>query len=59
MDRDQVLYSLNVQDVQDIAREELERELTPEELLEVENKLGDYIDWSEAIRLALQDIPMS
>lgn len=50
-----IIYSLNIEDVQNVAEEEFERELTKKELKIVEDKVGDYIDWHEAIRLALND----
>lgn len=50
-----IIYSLNIEDVQNVAGEELGRELTKKELKLVEDKVGDYIDWHEAISLALND----
>jgi hypothetical protein len=50
-----IIYSLNIEDVQNVAEEELGRELTKKELKIVEDKVGDYIDWHEAISLALND----
>jgi len=50
-----IIYSLNIEDVQNVAEEELGRSLTKKELKIVEDKVGDYIDWHEAISLALND----
>ena len=50
-----ILYSINVQDVQAIAEQELGRKLTGAEIGLVEDKLGDYIDWQSAIEGALND----
>lgn len=50
-----IIYSLNIEDAQNVAEEELERELTKKELKIVEDKVGDYIDWHEAISLAIKD----
>lgn len=50
-----IIYSLNIEDVQNLAEQELDRELTKKELKIVEDKIGDYIDWHEAITLALND----
>lgn len=44
-----------LEDVQNVAEEELDRELTEKELKIVEDKIGDYINWYEAIRLALNE----
>ena len=45
MDREKIIYSINIEDIQNVADQELVRELTENELKIVENKLGDYIDW--------------
>jgi hypothetical protein len=55
MDASKIIYSLNIEDVQNVAEEELGRGLTKKELKIVEDKVGDYIDWHEAISLALKD----
>ena len=55
-DKARIVYSLNVEDLQHVANEELERELTEGEIKHVEEKLGDYISWYEAISLAIGDI---
>jgi len=56
MDREKIIYSINVEDVQNVADQELARELTEDELKIVENKLGDYIDWYGSISTAIDDI---
>lgn len=55
-DKARIVYSLSVEDLQHVAYDELERELTEEEIKHVEEKLGDYISWYEAISLAIGDI---
>lgn len=55
MDTSSVIYSLNIEDVQNVAEEELGRRASKKELKIIEDKVGDYIDWHEAIRLALND----
>jgi len=49
MNTSKVIYSINIDDVQTVAREEFGRKLNARELQIVENKIGDYIDWYEAI----------
>lgn len=49
MYKNKIIYSINFEDVQNVAEQELGRKLTKKELLIVEAKLGDYIDWYEAI----------
>lgn len=49
IDTSKIIYSINIEDVQNVAEEELGREFTEKELKIVEDKLGDYIDWYSAI----------
>jgi len=48
-----IVYSINVQDVQDVAQREFDRELNDKELESVAAKLGEYIDWYEAVNTAV------
>lgn len=50
MRKDKIVYHINVADIQTVAQEELERDLTDEEINVVEEKIGEQIDWYEAIR---------
>lgn len=54
--KDRIIYSINVEDLQTVAEQELERELTDEEIKIVEEHLGDYIDWYGAIALTLSEV---
>lgn len=49
MKKTDILYSINVQDVQDVAQREFDRELNDKEMESVAAKLGEYIDWYEAV----------
>lgn len=49
MRKNKIIYSINIEDVQNVAEQELDRELTVEELKIVEEKIGDQFDWYEAI----------
>jgi type II restriction endonuclease TdeIII len=42
--RAKIAYSINVEDLQTVAEQELRRELTDEEIKIVEERIGDYID---------------
>jgi hypothetical protein len=53
MKRTDILYSINVQDVQDVAQREFDRELNDKEIESVAAKLGEYIDWFEAVNTAV------
>ena len=48
-DSDRIVYSLNIQDIQDVASETLGRVLTDEEISIVEEHLGDSIKWYDII----------
>ncbi len=49
MRKDKIIYSINIEDVQNVAQQELGRDLTDKELKIVEDKIGDEIDWFETI----------
>ncbi|MEW6360008.1 MAG: hypothetical protein AB1696_26965 [Planctomycetota bacterium] len=49
MRKDKIIYSINIEDVQNVAEQELGRALTDAELKIAEDKIGDYFDWYEAI----------
>ena len=51
-----IIYSINIEDIQNVAEEELGRKLTKRELKIVEDKIGDYIDWYGAIDMAMQHL---
>ncbi len=44
-----IVYSINVTDIQEVAQEEIGRRLTRAEVKTVEDGLGGYIDWYQAI----------
>jgi hypothetical protein len=56
MGKKKIIYSLNIEDVQNVANEILNRDLNEDELKSVENKLGDYIDWFGAISDTINDV---
>lgn len=56
MDKDKIIYSLNIEDIQNVANETLNRDLNENEIKLVENKLGDYIDWFGAIFDTINDV---
>ena len=51
---EETVYEISVEDLQQVAKEVLERELTSEEIAAVGNAVGDYIDWFQAIENAIQ-----
>ncbi len=52
---DRIIYSINVEDIQTVAVEEIQRQLTADEIKKVEQKVGDYIDWYGAIEMAINN----
>ncbi len=55
MNPEKIIYSINIEDAQNVAKEELDRELTQQELKVIENKIGDYLDWHNAISFAISE----
>ena len=51
-----IIYSLNIEDLQTVAENELNRKLNDEEIEYMENNLYKYIDWYMAIELTLMDL---
>jgi len=49
------VYEISVDDLQQVAKEVLERELTDDEITAVGNSVGDYIDWFQAIENAINN----
>jgi UDP-N-acetylglucosamine 2-epimerase len=47
------VYEISVDDLQEVAKEVLRRELTDDEIVVVGNSVGDYIDWFQAIENAI------
>ena len=56
MEKEKIIYSINIEDVQNVANEKLNRDLNEDELKLVEDKLGDYIDWFGAISDTISDV---
>jgi len=53
---EKIIYSINIEDVQNVAEQEFERKLTAKELRLVEDKVGDYINWYEAILNVINEV---
>jgi hypothetical protein len=49
MKNDDIVYSLNVEDIQTVALKEVDRELSDDELNKVIELLGEKINWHEAV----------
>ncbi len=55
MNGNKIVYSINLDDIKNVAQEEFGRDPTDREIKFVENRLYNYIDWYNAISLALTD----
>ncbi len=53
MDKEEIIYSINIADILEVSSQVLERTLTEEELKPVKESVGDYIDWFQAIESAI------
>ena len=51
---EEIVYGINVNDLQEVANQVLDRPLTRSEVALVQGAVGDYIDWSQAIENAIQ-----
>lgn len=52
---EEIVYSINIDDIQEVADQVLERPLTKKELALVQKSVGDHIDWFQAIEFAIQE----
>ena len=48
-DNKKIVFSINISDIQEVANDVLERDLTKKEIALVEESVGDYMDWFQAI----------
>jgi len=55
-DIERQVYSLSVEDLQTVANDELSRDLTEDEIKIVEENLGNYIPWYQAISLTIGEM---
>ena len=54
--KNKIIYALTNEDIQTVAKDDLERKLNKKELKMVENKIGDHINWFEAVSSAMKDL---
>ncbi|HCC78017.1 MAG: hypothetical protein A2X25_00360 [Chloroflexi bacterium GWB2_49_20] len=48
-DKNEIVYSLNIEDIQTIAFQEMDRELSDAEIEKVKDLIGEKINWYDAI----------
>ncbi|MDP2303110.1 MAG: hypothetical protein Q8N03_11885 [Ignavibacteria bacterium] len=56
MKSSKIIYQICVGDIQEVATEILDRKLSDEEINKVERRLGDCINWYDAIEYTLSDL---
>lgn len=56
MDGEKILYSLNVNDAQDVAEQEFGLILTDSELERIGARVGDHILWYVAMAFTIRDL---
>ena len=54
MRENDILYSISVADVQEVAKREFDMRLGRNQVRSVTDKLGDYIDWYETVNCAIE-----
>ena len=54
--KNDVIYSLNIQDIQTVATQEIDRELTDNEIESVIDLIADRIPWHDAINAAIIEL---
>ena len=50
-----IVYSINVSDIQEVANQTIERALTNKEIILVEDSVGNYLDWFQAIENSIRE----
>lgn len=55
MKNQDIVYSISIEDIQQVAMEKLDRDLTAKEVAKVADAMGNYLDWYNAIDLAIDD----
>ena len=52
---EEIIYKINVNDLQDVSAQVLERPLSDAEIALVKESVGDHIDWFQAIENAIHE----
>jgi hypothetical protein len=55
MNRNKIIYSLNVENIQTVALEEIGRELTDKEIESIITPIADQINWYDAIATSIHE----
>jgi len=52
---DRIVYSINVNDIQEVANQTIERTLTKDEIVLVEDSVENHLDWFQAIENSIRN----
>ena len=61
-DKNEIVYSLNIEDIQTVAIQEIDKELTGDEIEKIKDLIGEKINWYDAIydsiieKIGLKDV---
>ena len=55
MEQERIIYSLNIEDVQTVTSEILDRHLSTNEIAQIEDAVAERIDWFEVIADAVSE----
>lgn len=55
-DKDEIIYSINIEDIQTVAVNELERELSDIETEKIKHLIGEKISWYDAIADTINEL---
>jgi predicted transcriptional regulator len=55
MKNEDIVYSISVEDIQQVAMDELGRKLSTKEVVKIADQIGDYVNWYDAISYAISD----
>ncbi len=56
---EKTIYQLTTEDVQTVAQQEIERELTPEEIENIKDTIAEKIPWYDAISDSITEVLIS
>jgi len=54
--RNQIIYSLTVVDIQNVAQQEIERVLSSQEIIKIKDIIAKKINWYDAIANSINEI---
>lgn len=54
--KNKIVYSLSTDDLQNVAQQEIERELTQKEIVKLEESIAEKISWYDVIAYAIDEM---